>query len=280
LLQERQTKIFERNEQASNKKKQNLKRQLDSGYINQVQYNRGIEKIDNDLAKQKAELAYKQAKREKALAIASAITGTAQAVVGALGNKPWTPFNFALAGLVGAMGLLQLGTIISTPLPAKGYEKGLYPEYVKREQDGKVFQSSGTQSMTSGLFKKPTILVGEGPGDMPEMVIDKKAYSQISPRVKNDLINELRGIKGFENGYYNQANMRYEVPAGSAPAPTSSNDAVTQMNMAVMAETLALLKDLRENPLFAYVSNKDYKSMKNIKDGVQDYEELMNKTKK
>lgn len=274
---------LKRNEQSSNKKKQNLKRQLDAGYINQVQYNRGVEKIDNDLAKQKAELEYKQAKRQKLIAVANIVQSTAQAIIGIWAQFPKFDFGATAAimsGVVGGLGLLQLAQVMATPLPAKGLEEGLYPDYVKREQDGKVFKSTGTSKMQSGLFTKPRILVGEGPGDMPEMVIDKKAFSQISPRVKNDLINELRGIKGFENGYYNQANMRYEVPAGSAPAQGSSNDEILKMNMAVMAETLSLLKDLRENPLFAVVSSKDYKSMKEIDEGVEKYRKLIENTKR
>lgn len=274
---------LKRNEQASNKKKQNLKRQLDAGYINQVQYNRGVEKIDTDLAKQKAELEYKQAKRQKAIAAANIITSTAQAIIGIWAQFPKFDFGATAAimsGVVGGLGALQLAQVLATPLPAKGFEQGLYPDYVKREQDGKVFQSTGTSKMQTGLFSKPRILVGEGPGDMPEMVIDKKAFSQISPRVKNDLINELRGIKGFENGYYNQANMRYEVPAGSAPTQGSSNDEILKMNMAVMSETLAVLKDLRENPLLALVSNKDFKSMKNMAEGIENYKKLIEKTKR
>lgn len=274
---------LKRNEQVSNKKKQNLKRQLDAGYINQIQYNRGVEKIDNDLAKQKAELEYKQAKRQKAIAAANIITSTAQAIIGIWAQFPKFDFGATAAimsGVVGGLGALQLATVLATPLPAKGYEQGLYPDYVKREQDGKIFQSTGTSPMQSGLFSKPRILVGEGPGSGPEMVIDKKAYAQIPPNIKNALINSLRGIKGFENGYYNQDKMRIEIPAGSTPAPGSSNDAMMEMNMAVMAETLAVLKDLRENPLIAMVSNKDYKSMKNLLEGLEDYKKLIEKTKR
>ena len=267
-------------EQTNDRKKRRLKQSLDAGAINQEQYNKLVEKLDADLDKKKAQLAHKQAKRERAIAIASAITGTAQAVIGALGNKPWTPFNFALAGIVGAMGLLQVATILRTPLPsATGYEKGLYPEYVKREQDGKVFRSSGTSPMRSGLYSKPRILVGEGPGDMPEMVIDKRAFAQISPATKNALIGELRGIKGFENGMYNQSSMRYEVPA----APSSDNSAalmlLVEQNTAVMAENVAVMRDLRDKGVIGKFLKRDYESVKNIDDAIKEYQEIKSKNK-
>ncbi len=272
---------LQRTEKDNVTKKKKLKQQLDSGMINQTQYRRGIEKLDNDLEKKKAELTYKQAKREKQVAIMSAISGTAMAVVGALGNKPWTPFNFALAGLVGAMGALQLGTILATPLPAKGYEQGLYPDYVKREQDGKVFKSTGTSSMKTGMYSKPRILVGEGPGDMPEMVIDKRSFSQISPATKNALIAELRGIKGFEKGYYNDKTMRVEVPATGTSA--NNNDALMQLvaqNTLVMSENLEVMKDLRDRGVIGKFYRNDLKSMSELRKGLEDETSLRNKAKR
>ena len=53
----------------------------------------------------------KQAQKEKALAIADAVISTASAVAQALPNV-W------LAGAIGALGLIQIGLIQSTPIPA------------------------------------------------------------------------------------------------------------------------------------------------------------------
>ena len=257
-----QLRRFEKN---NDTKKRSLKNQLDNGIINQVQYKRALESLDNQVEKKRAELAYKQAKREKAISIASAISGTAMAVVGALGNKPWTPFNFALAGMVGAMGALQLATIISTPLPAKGYEDGLYPT-VKREQDGKLFKATGgTQPMRSGLYRRSTILVGEGPGDDPEMVIAKKDYARIPPKVQNLLMNEIRGIRGFENGYYDSKGVM-QVPADASPSGSNQNDEIMLMLLANLSENNALLRDLRDKGVIGKFMPRDYESMKNFEE--------------
>tara|TARA_R110000824_G_scaffold5803_1_gene26711 strand:- start:2769 stop:5414 length:2646 start_codon:yes stop_codon:yes gene_type:complete len=64
-----------------------------------------------------AKIQKKAAKRDKKMKIMSAIMGTAQAVVTALGSTV-APFNFILAALVGAMGAAQIATIASTPIPA------------------------------------------------------------------------------------------------------------------------------------------------------------------
>lgn len=265
-------------EKSSDAKKTKLKKQLDSGVISQSQYEKSVAKIDTELDKKKADLSYKQAKRERMIAIASAISGTAMAVVGALGNKPWTPFNFALAGMVGAMGLLQLGTIMSQPLPMPGHESGLYPEFVKREQDGKTFKSKYAGKTRSGLVSETShFLVAE---NGPEMVIDNKAWRQMDPAVKEALVRNLQGIKGFENGKYNTENMRYEVPASSsAPASSANDNQLLEMVLMVLSENTAVMKDLRDNGVIGKFFKNDLKSAENIQESINDFNALKNKNK-
>ncbi len=50
-----------------------------------------------------------------------AISDTALAVIGALGNRPWSPFNIALAALVGAAGAAQIATIAAQPFAHGGF---------------------------------------------------------------------------------------------------------------------------------------------------------------
>lgn len=279
FLEANENASLQKFERTSDAKKTKFKRQLDSGIISQKTYTKLTEKIDKDLDKKKAEIAYNQAKRERIIAISNAITGTAVAVIGALGNKPWTPLNFALAGLVGVMGALQLGSIMKTPLPAKGYESGLYGDYVKREQDGKVFKSRYGGKTRSGLVSDTShFLVAE---NGPEMVIDNKAWRQMNPEVKDSLIRELNGIKGFEKGLYNQESKRYEVPAATNTATSTSSNQDSQflqMAINVISENTAVMKDLRDNGVF--VTNKDLKSMKNLKEGIDAFNELRTKSKR
>lgn len=271
-------KKYERGQDA---RKRALKRQLDSGQINQVQYKRKVEELDQELDRKKAEVEYKQAKRQRIMSIANVITSTAQAIMSIWAQVPKFDFGATagiLTGMVTAMGALQLGTILKTPLPAKGLEEGLYPDYVKREQDGKIFKSSGTSKMETGLYSKPRILVGEGPGDMPEMVIDKRAFAQISPETKGALFRELKGIKGFENGYYKDNVFYTGGSTGSGAAPIGSDLDTVKMMMALMAKNIDLLDDLKTSGVIAYIS-KDYREMKKLQEQLDKLKALKEKSK-
>lgn len=261
-------------------KKNKLKKQLDSGVISQTQYTKRVEKIDNDLDNKKADLEYKQAKRQRMISAANIIMSTAQAIIGIWAQFPKADFGITagiMSGVVGALGALQLATVLATPLPAKGHEEGLYPEYVKREQDGKTFKSKYQGKTRSGLVSDTShFLVAE---NGPEMVIDNKAWRQMDPAVKEALVRDLRGIKGFEKGLYNKETMRYDVPASpTTPASSVNDNELLLMVLSVVAENTAIMKYLQENGV--YVTNKDLKSMKNLKEGISAYEDLRTKAKK
>lgn len=270
-------KQYEKNADA---RKRALKRQLDSGIINQDQYNKRVELIDKDLDAKKADIEYKQAKRQKVLAAMNIIQSTAQAIIGIWAQFPKFDFGATAAvmsGIVGGLGAIQLAAVNRTPLPTRGAEEGYYPNLVRREQDGKLFNTTGTSNMETGLYTKPRLLVGEGPGDTPEMVIDKKAFSRLSDPTKSALFREIRTIKGLENGYYKDD----VFTSRSSKSSSSSNNTeeLLKMVLAVVAQNTEVMQELKENGLPAYVSNKDLNSMKNLKKGIKEYEELISKSK-
>jgi hypothetical protein len=190
------------------------------------------------------------------------------------GGMPWT-------AIIGAIGALQLATILRQPLPAKGYEKGLYPEHIRREQDGKVFKASYGGKTKSGRVDKPTyFLTGE---NGPEMIIDSKAYSELSPSVREALTRELRGIKGFENGYYKKGTF-YTGPENPEPnnTPGVNPEILLQLllqNKEVMFETLEVLKDLKEEGVVGVFRRGDYRSFSELDKGLKDYKDFKNKSK-
>ena len=101
--------------QANKEKKELLNKQLNAGKISQEQYNARTSQLDADLEKKKTEIAKKQAKRDKAQSIFSAIISTAAAIAQALPNIP-------LSIIAGIMGAAQIAVIASQPLPE--YAKG------------------------------------------------------------------------------------------------------------------------------------------------------------
>ncbi|MFZ4569750.1 MAG: phage tail tape measure protein [Bacteroidales bacterium] len=124
---------LKKDEDSNNKKKANLKARLDSGKITQKQYNDGIAKLDADLDAKKKELSVKQAKRQKALALAQAIINTAQAITSALSAGPI--IGIILAALVGILGAVQIAYIASTPIPEAA--KGRYGAFLRARQAAK-----------------------------------------------------------------------------------------------------------------------------------------------
>lgn len=97
-------------EKDCNRKKELLNKQLNAGKISQEQYNARVSQLDADLEKKKTEFAKKQAKREKAQSIFSAIISTAAAIAKALPNIP-------LSIIAGVLGAAQIAVIASQPLP-------------------------------------------------------------------------------------------------------------------------------------------------------------------
>ena len=101
---------------------------LEASGMHKEQMEEKIAELDRTAASRKEVLQKKQdgdtkalqikaAKRDKQMKVMSAIMGTAQAVVSALGSVP-APANFVLAGIVGALGAAQVAAISSTPIPA------------------------------------------------------------------------------------------------------------------------------------------------------------------
>lgn len=269
-------------EQQSDKKKAKLQRQLNSGMISQTTYNKRVEQIDKEVETKKAEIEYKQAKRKKQMDIVNTIINTSVAIMQAYSQLG--PIGGTIAAvLIGTLGALQLNTIRKQPLPAKGYEEGLYPDLVKREQDGKIFKSRYAGKTRSGLIKDTSHFLVAEKG--PEMVIDNQAWKDMNPAVKDALINDLRGIKGFEDGYYNDALKRYEVPATTSENKSNSNNTntsneeLTRIYVDAINQNSALLRYLIENGVVATMDKKNLKDMRDIKQGIEEFDSLKTKSK-
>lgn len=124
----KEKKELQEYERSCNRKKELLNKQLNAGKISQEQYNARTSQLDADLEKKKTEIAKKQAKRDKAQSIFSAIISTAAAIAQALPNIP-------LSIIAGIMGAAQIAVIASQPLPeyAKGGLTDGAKMYIARE---------------------------------------------------------------------------------------------------------------------------------------------------
>jgi TP901 family phage tail tape measure protein len=129
-----------------------------------------IDKLHEDTAKKEGEIRRDVAKKQKAADFLSAITGTAVAVVGALGMKPWTPINFVLAGIVGTLGLMQAALIASQPIPlaegalVKGGRGGTQAQIGEGRQDEIVMPlKTGIMALAEGLIARMNEFTGINP---------------------------------------------------------------------------------------------------------------------
>lgn len=259
-------------------RKRMLQRQLDTGAITQEQYNKKVQQLDEDLDRKKFEIELQQAKRQRAMALVNIASNTAQAIMRIWADVPKFDFgssSFILSALVAATGAMQASAVMKQPLPTRGFEEGLYP--VIRQQDKKPFSAQFGGNIKTGFYNKPTILVGEGAGSMPEMIIDKQAFRQISPETKQALISELRLIKGFEKGLYSQLAQNNIAPSSSND--NNSNELIMAM-MSLISENTNVLKDLRDQGVVGKFYDKDMESFRALDKGMKDYREITNKAKR
>lgn len=178
--EERQLQKFE---EATRRRREELDKRLKDGRISQENYNKQIEKLETDLNKKRAKMEHEQAKRDRNIALMTAIVNTASGVTRALKDFVF-PYSSIVAGIVGAMGALQIGTIMRTPLPSVvGREEGGY--LVRRSQDGKVFNAQHDPDRR-GYVGKPTVIVGE---NGTEFVANAEAVSNPNIRPILDIID-------------------------------------------------------------------------------------------
>lgn len=109
------------------KKKQALLDQLNQGYISQAQYQKELQRLDEEAEAKKKELALKQFKAQKAANMLNIIANTAMAVMRAYSDAG-PLVGTALAAIVGGIGAVQLGIVAAQQPPSYakgGYTKGL-----------------------------------------------------------------------------------------------------------------------------------------------------------
>lgn len=109
------------------KKKQALLDQLNQGYISQAQYQKEVQRLDEEAEAKKKELSLKQFKAQKAANMLNIIANTALAVMRAYSDAGPLA-GTALAAIVGAIGAAQLGIVAAQQPPSYakgGYTKGL-----------------------------------------------------------------------------------------------------------------------------------------------------------
>ena len=265
-------RLLQQYETSSQRKQTRLDKQLKAGLITQEQYKKATLKNEKDLDKKKAELEYKQAKRQRAIQIAQTIANTALAIMGIWAQFPKADFGITagiMSGVVGVLGAVQLATIMSQPLPeAPGAEEGFYPTI--RKQDGKLFNARKRQQKT-GIYDEPTLLVGEQGAGYPELVVTQKTARRIDPDISNAYMREIARVEGAQDGYYKN------VKNTSASASTGSDDIMIKLISSIDSfnQTMQRIKD---DGLDARIADS-FDNGQKIDKMVDGYQKLYNKSK-
>ncbi len=198
---------LQRDQEANDQKKENLKRRLDAGLITQQQYDNSVARMDQELAEKKRKVAHDEAVRQKAISIVQAIINTAQAITAAM-TVPYV--GMALAIVAGVLGAAQVALIAATPIPEAA--KGRYS--VIGEQSKKRYRDVAFEESLTGIPGTP-LLINET-GD--ELVID--------PATTKKLIREAPYVIETIRKAYNN-----ELGESGGVGPELTKDAAGRITM-------------------------------------------------
>lgn len=243
---------LQRFESANNKKRAALADQLEKGYISQEVYNARLAKADQELAKKKAEIEYKQAKRQKAMQAAQVISSTALAIMGIWRDFPKFDFGISagvMSGIVGTLGAAQLATVLAQPLPDKN---GFY--------DG-GFTGTGNPR-------------GEaGPVHFNEYVVPQKVLFSNDPVVPH-IVGYLEGKR---TGKITSSNQE-EGTMSSSQQTTSVSTQDSPVMLSFMARMFQIFDKLEKEGFVGFIEN-DIKTARKIRDKIKEVEKLENNAK-
>lgn len=137
-------------EENHSKEKADLDEQLAAGVISQKKYDKEVAKLDKDLDDKKAEIARKQAIREKVMGAVQIGINTAMAIMKIWAEVPKFDFGVStgvLTGLVTALGAAQLAAVLATPIPTA--RKGGKIQGATHEQGGVLVNTEDQERIIS-----------------------------------------------------------------------------------------------------------------------------------
>ncbi|MFW0737571.1 phage tail tape measure protein [Flavobacterium sp. T12S277] len=244
--------------EADNRKKQSfLNTQLEKGFITQEVYNAKKAKLDNDLAKKKAEIEYKQAKREKMMNIVSIIGNTAVGVSKALAQGGIA--GIVIGALVAAFGAVQLATAIKQPLPDKnGYYQGGYT-------------GDGNPKTESNALGNKDYTYHNG-----EYVIPNKVLFSNDPVMPN-IMSYLEQKRAGKQASFQSDSGREIVNHSTSNSNSGSSEFVLEI-LKVLERNTDVLEKIQADGIIAFLVN-DFQNAKKIRDKIKELTKLENSAK-
>lgn len=258
-LNERDLRNFTRYQE---RKKKALVKQLNEGYINQEQYAKSLEELERERLNKESEMQYKEAKMQKVIRIADAISATALGVANSL--KVGGPVGIVLASLVGALGAVQVGIISSQPLPEKqSYATGGYTGNGYGQPDASGYRPAG--------------IVHEGEYVTPKWMLQNPVVADTISWMESIRTGRAKEPSYSSNGYSEGGLVNYTNSASANMGVSGGNQAETNQQIEPLLQDLrSLISDLKREGVSAYMV-ADAENGKQIRQAIKSFEKIQDK---
>ena len=240
------------------KKKQALLDQLNQGYISQAQYQKEVQRLDEEAEAKKKELAIKQFKAQKAANMLNIIANTAMAVMRAYSDAGPLA-GTALAAIVGAIGAVQLGIVAAQQPPS--YAQGGYTR-------GLGFTDETGQEVAGVVHGKEYVI--------PAMLLADPQVARVTEWI------EAKRTGKAQNAYATGGNV---LAVSDEPSTLAKSESLSksETSMSELKNTLtqltATLDRLEKNGLDAYVI-ADAKNGREMQRAIKEYENIREKNRR
>ena len=258
-LNERDLRNFTRYQE---RKKKALVKQLNEGYINQEQYAKSLEELERERLNKESEMQYKEAKMQKVIRIADAISATALGVANSL--KVGGPVGIVLASLVGALGAVQVGIISSQPLPEKqSYATGGYTGNGYGQPDASGYRPAG--------------IVHEGEYVTPKWMLQNPVVADTISWMESIRTGRAKEPSYSSNGYSEGGLVNYTNSASANMGVSGGNQTETNQQMEPLLQDLkSLISDLKREGVSAYMV-ADAENGKQIRQAIKSFEKIQDR---
>lgn len=241
------------------KKKQALLDQLNQGYISQAQYQKELQRLDEEAEAKKKELALKQFKAQKAANMLNIIANTAMAVMRAYSDAGPLA-GTALAAIVGSIGAVQLGIVAAQQPPSYaqgGYTKGL------------GFTDETGHEVAGVVHGKEYVI--------PAMLLADPQVARVTEWI------EAKRTGKAQNTYATGGNVSAATESPYTPdKPENQNTTFSNQNAELktaLAQLTATLDRLEKNGVDAYVI-ADAKNGREMQRAIKEYENIREKNRR
>ena len=252
-LNERELRHFTKNQ---DKKKLALLKQLNEGYINQEQYHKGLEELEKERLNKESEMAYKEARMQKIIRIADAVSATALGVAKALAAYPG-PAGIALASVVGALGAVQIGIIAAQPLPEKeSYAAG-------------GFTGSGFGSPDSSGFR-PAGIVHENEYVTPKWMLQNPVVADVVDWMESIRTGRTQTPRGYAEGGFTGGG---QTSGGDPQTPATAQMVLGAEMQPLLSDLKQVLSELKENGVEAWMV-ENAENGKRLKNAIKQFENI------